>query len=69
MLMNGVFRRLIKTSLPKPDPFPFASALIYVPFSFDPNNQLVCPFTFFTLRLLNSSSVKSKAFIISAADI
>ena len=58
--------RLILISLPSPEPLPSASAFIKLPFSFDPNVQVVSPLTFLTFNFLSSSLVKSKTFTFSA---
>ena len=69
ILINGVSFRSINISFPKPEPVPSASALIYLPFSFDPKDQLVLPFTFFSFKFFNSSAVNSKTFTISPPKI
>ena len=60
MLIKGVFDKSILISLPNPEPLPSASALIKLPFSFEPKVQVVSSLTFLTFKVLNSSSVKSK---------
>ena len=67
ILIKGVFDKSIKTSLPNPEPLPSASALIKLPFSFEPRVHVVSPLYFFpTFNVLNSSSVKSKTVTFSA---